>query len=240
MLIYPAIDIRFGHVVRLSLGDYSQMTVYGDDPVRMAKEFRDAGAEAIHVVDLDAARDGVQSNLSIISGIASVGLFTQVGGGARDTDSIRRYIDAGVSRVIIGSAIITNPGFLKKSAQTFPGKIAAGIDAKDGKIAIHGWKDLTDVDALSYLQSLPEQGVDCAIYTDISRDGMLSGSNLEEYRKASGIPGLKLIASGGVSSVNEILELSQLGLHGAIIGKALYDGKLSLREALAAAKGAKA
>ena len=230
MLIFPAIDLRGGQVVRLAEGDYERMTVYGDDPAAVAAEFRAQGAQQLHMVDLDAARSGEQVNLGYIERVVrESGLYVQVGGGGRDEDSVKRYLDIGVSRVIIGSAAITNPGFLEKMAARHPGKIAAGVDAKGGLIAIHGWRELTGVVAFDFLTKLPQMGVGTAIYTDIGRDGLLGGANIEAYQATKAIAGLDIIASGGVSSESDVARLAGLGLCGAIIGKALYAGVLDLK-----------
>lgn len=240
MKIFPAIDLRGGRVVRLTEGDYDRMTVYGDDPVQVAGGFLAAGAEFLHVVDLDAAKDGVQVNLKVIGQLARVGLRMEVGGGGRDDQSIKRYLDAGVERVIIGSAAITTPGFLERMAKAHPGRIAAGVDAKGGMVAIHGWREVTDVDAFEFLKSLPTLGVDTAIYTDISRDGMMMGANIDAYRATKQIEGLNVIASGGVSAEADIIALKELKLYGAIIGRALYTGAIDLKKALQlAAEGEK-
>ena len=233
MLIFPAIDLRGGQVVRLAEGDYERMTVYGDDPAAVAAEFRSQGAAQLHMVDLDAARSGEQVNLRCIERVVRENaLFVQVGGGGRDEDSVKRYLDIGVSRVIIGSAAITTPGFLEKMAARHPGKIAAGVDAKAGFIAIHGWREVTDVAAFDFLTKLPQMGVGTAIYTDISRDGLLGGANIEAYQATKVIEGLDVIASGGVSSESDVARLTELDLYGAIIGKALYAGVLDLRRAI--------
>jgi len=233
MLIFPAIDLRDGRVVRLVEGDYDRMTVYSDDPVATAESFRAAGATHLHMVDLDAARTGELRNLGCIERVVRESkLFVQVGGGGRDEDSVARYQGIGVSRVIIGSVAITRPGFLEEMAARYPGRIAAGVDARDGRIAIHGWRELTDVPALAFLRSLPRMGARVAVYTDIGRDGLLGGANIEAYREAYEIEGLDVIASGGVSSESDVTRLAALGVYGAIIGKALYAGKLDLRRAI--------
>ena len=240
MLIFPAIDLKDGQVVRLTEGDYDRMTVYGADPLAAALEFLAAGAEYLHVVDLDAARDGGQKNFPVIEALARYsGLRIEVGGGARSVDSAKKYLDAGVERVIVGSAAVEQPELLEKLAGLFPGRIAAGVDAKDGKVAIHGWRTLTDLDAYEFVRRLPEQGIDTVIYTDIARDGMLAGPNLKAYGQLNDIAGLRVVASGGVTSLSDVEALAQLHMYAAIIGKALYAGKMDLRQALAAAgKGA--
>ena len=237
MLIFPAIDLRDGQVVRLVEGDYDRMTVYGNDPLSVAKAYREAGAEYLHVVDLDAAKDGAQKNLAVIQKLAAEsGLKLEVGGGVRDEASARRYLDAGVSRVILGSAAIEKPQLMEALARQYPGQVAAGVDAKNGFVAIHGWKTVTDIVAYDFAESLPRRGIDTVIYTDISRDGKLQGPNVAAYERLSRIPGLKIVASGGVSSPEDVGALAKLDLYAAIIGKALYDGRITLEAALKAAE----
>lgn len=237
MIIFPAIDLRDGQVVRLVEGDYDRMTVYGNDPLAVAKAYKEAGAEYLHVVDLDAALDGSQKNLAVIDQLArESGLSLEVGGGARDEDSARRYLDLGVERVILGSAAIEEPKLMEKLAKKYPHRIAAGVDARDGFIAIHGWKTVTGIIAYDFVENLPEQGVDTVIYTDIRRDGKLSGPNLDAYAQLREIKKMKIIASGGISTVTDIQALAKLKLYGAIIGKAFYDGRITAAQALEAAK----
>lgn len=237
MILFPAIDLRGGCVVRLTEGDYDRMTIYGDNPVETAKSFRAAGATHLHVVDLDGAKDGAQVNLPVIASIAKqTGLIVEVGGGARDEASARRYLDAGASRVILGTMAVEKPELMEALAAKYPGKIAAGVDAKNGFIAIHGWRTLTDIPALDFLKTLPARGVTAAAYTDIGTDGMLGGTNLAAFRDAASIQGLDVIASGGITYERELVALRDLKLYGAIVGKALYAGKLNLRRALALAK----
>ncbi len=240
MLIFPAIDLRNGQVVRLTEGDYDQMTVYGADPLAAAASFRAAGAEWLHVVDLDAAKDGGQKNFSIIERLAKEsGLKLEVGGGARSEESAARYLDAGVFRVIVGSAAVEKPGLLEALAKKYPGKIAAGVDAKNGFVAIHGWRTVTDIPAFDFVKNLPGQGVDTVIYTDISRDGRLMGPNMSAYERLKEIEGLRVVASGGVSSIENVEALAKLELYAAIIGKALYAGKIDLKHAIDAGEGEK-
>ncbi len=237
MLIFPAIDLRDGQVVRLVEGDYDRMTVYGSDPLAVAKAYRAAGAEYLHVVDLDAAKDGEQKNLTVIQKLAAEsGLRLEVGGGVRDEESAKRYLDAGVSRVILGSAAIENPQFMENLAKQYPGKVAAGVDARNGFVAIHGWKTVTDIVAYDFVESLPGRGIGTVIYTDISRDGKLQGPNIEAYQRLGQIKGLDIVASGGVSSAVDVAALAKLNLYAVIIGKALYDGRITLVQALEAAE----
>ena len=237
MLIFPAIDLRDGQVVRLVEGDYDRMTVYGNDPLSVAKAYREAGAEYLHVVDLDAAKDGAQKNLAVIEKLAAEsGLRLEVGGGVRDEASAKRYLDAGVARVILGSAAIEKPELMETLAKRYPGQVAAGVDARNGFVAIHGWKTVTDIVAYDFVESLPRRGIDTVIYTDISRDGKLQGPNVSAYERLSKIKNLNIVASGGVSSPDDVAALAKLDLYAAIIGKALYDGRMTLEEALKAAK----
>lgn len=238
MLIFPAIDLRDGHVVRLTEGDYDQMTVYSLEPAEAARAFLDAGAKYLHTVDLDGAKDGSQKNYSVIASLAkNSGLKIEVGGGARDEDSVRRYLDAGVQRVILGTMAVEKPKLMEKLAALYPGQIAAGVDARDGFVAIHGWRTVTDLDAFEFVKSLPERGVNTVIYTDIARDGKLMGPNLPAYERLNQINHLDVVASGGVSAMEDVSALARMGMYAAIIGKALYAGKIDLKEALTAARG---
>ena len=233
MFIYPAIDLRDGKVVRLTKGDYDRMEVYSSDPSMIARSFREAGATHLHVVDLDGAKDGKLCNYDIISKLAAEDLFVEVGGGIRDEERIKAYLDAGVKRIILGSAAIENPGFAAEMAKKYGNAIAVGVDASDGKVAIHGWKVVTDVDSVEFCKDLVKNGVTTVIYTDISKDGTLSGTNLEIYKELSAIDGLSIIASGGITFEHELATLRDMNLHGAILGKALYTGKLDLARSIA-------
>ena len=241
MLIFPAIDLRGGQVVRLTLGDYDQMTVYASDPAEIARNFKAAGAKCLHVVDLDAAKDGTQTNLPAIEAIMKEGsLFVEVGGGGRSEESVARYMDLGVNRVILGTMAVENPSLMEKLAARYPGRIAAGVDAKDGFVAIHGWRTVTDKNAYDFVKALPSQGVNTVIYTDISRDGMLQGANLPAYARLNEIENLDIVASGGISFEREISALRDMNMYAAIVGKALYTGKLDLSRVLAVARGKEA
>jgi phosphoribosylformimino-5-aminoimidazole carboxamide ribotide isomerase len=237
MLIFPAIDLRGGKVVRLRQGDYDQMTVYSDDPQETAKGFLYAGAERLHAVDLDGAKDGSPKNREVIRALCRLPMDVQVGGGIRDEQTIREYLSFGVRRVILGSVFAEDFAFAERMGRLYGDKIAAGVDVKDGFVAIHGWKDVTDLDGFEFCRKLLDAGISTVIYTDISKDGLLSGTNLGAYRKLQTIEGLNVIASGGVTSGEDIIALRDLGVYGAIIGKALYDGKLSLSRALELAGG---
>ena len=236
MKLFPAIDLRGGKVVRLTEGDYDRMTVYGDDPAATADGFRGAGAECLHVVDLDGALEGDAVNFSVVEKIVQSGLFVEVGGGIRSEERIERYLAVGAKRVIIGTIAVEKPDFALKMIKKYGESVAVGVDARDGKVAIHGWKTVTDKDAFEFCEFLRDAGADCVIYTDISRDGTLSGANLSAYERLARLDGLKVIASGGVTRTEEIRSLAAMGLYGAIVGKAVYTGALDLREALAAAK----
>lgn len=233
MLIFPAIDLHDGRVVQLKQGDYGQVTVYGDDPLVMAERFMEQGAKQLHAVDLDAAKDGAQKNLPLIEKLAKLGLFLEVGGGCRDEESIRRYLDAGVGRAIVGTLAAERPEELRRLAALFPGRLAVGVDAKDGKVATHGWRVITDLDAWHFAASLPGLGVETAIFTDVTRDGMMEGPNFAAYEKLVQIEGLAVIASGGVSGEEDVKRLKEIGVDGLIAGTAIYDGRLDLRRAIA-------
>jgi len=233
MTIYPAIDLYEGKAVRLTRGDYSRMTVYSDDPVGVARGFREAGATQAHIVDLEGAREAKPVNFDTIKRIiAESGLNVQVGGGIRAADVIEKYLDAGVQRVILGTAAVSAPGFLRETVKTFGGAIAVSADMKDGFIAINGWTETSDRDAQGFCHSVEDMGVQTLICTDISKDGLLGGTNMELYRTLREKLTIRLIASGGISSLDEIKTLSALDIDGAILGKALYTGLIVLEEAL--------
>ncbi|MDO4552094.1 MAG: 1-(5-phosphoribosyl)-5-[(5-phosphoribosylamino)methylideneamino]imidazole-4-carboxamide isomerase [Bacillota bacterium] len=237
MNIFPAIDLREGRVVRLTQGDYDRMEVYGDSPVDMAAAFRARGASFLHMVDLDGARDGTTANRDSVAAVAAAGgLFIQVGGGVRTEERIASYLELGVDRVILGTVAAENFAFAEKMAAKYGPAIAVGVDAKDGFVAIRGWKELTALQGVEFCRRLAEAGVETVIYTDISRDGAMQGTNLEVYRVLSQVKGLNVVASGGVSSYEEIEALRDLGLYGTILGKALYTGTLELEKAIALAR----
>lgn len=230
MQIFPAIDLRGGQVVRLYQGDYDQETVYGSDPCAYAREFIDAGAQYLHVVDLDGARDGTTANFDSIAAIAKQGgLYIEAGGGIRTEDRIRQYLDLGVGRCILGTIAVKDFAFTERMARTYSDQIAVGVDAKDGYVAVNGWKEISREKGVDFCRRLRDAGVKTVIYTDISRDGAGQGTNLELYRELSGIEGLEITASGGVSSIEELRELERMGVRAAILGKALYSGRLNLR-----------
>lgn len=233
MIIIPAIDIKDGQCVRLIQGDYDQITNYGDDPVSQALEWQALGAEMIHLVDLDGAKEGRLMNGELIRKISQkIDVPLEVGGGIRDTKAVENYIQAGVSRVIIGTAAVNNPEWLNQMVQKYKDKICVSIDAKDGKIATEGWLKATDTDAIEYILKLEEMGVKTIVYTDISKDGMMKGPNFQMYEKISQLSNIDVIASGGVSSLSDVKRLKEMNLYGAIIGRALYEGAIDLKEAL--------
>lgn len=237
MYIYPAIDLYGGKAVRLFKGDYTQMTVYSDDPVGVARDFAAAGASRIHLVDLEGAKTGKPANLSAIAKIIeATGLFAEVGGGIRDMETVESYLAIGVSRVILGTAAVRNPDFLKAALGKYGEKIAVGVDLKGGFVAIKGWTETSELKAGDFFEKMQTLGVKTIICTDISRDGAMKGSNLNLYRDLSARFDIELIASGGVSSMEDVTALAAMGLHGAIIGKAYYVGAVDLKEAVEAAK----
>ncbi len=238
MKIFPAIDIRNGNVVRLTEGDYDKMTVYGSEPAETAEMFIKKGAENLHIVDLDGAKDGTPVNFEKIKTIAQTGkLFTEVGGGIRDEKRIEDYLSLGVNRVILGTVAVRNFTFVEEAVKKYGDKIAVGVDARNGNVAISGWLETTQIDSVEFCKKLCDAGVRTVIYTDISKDGTLSGTNIEIYEKLSEIKGLNIIASGGITFEEEIKKLSSINIHGAIVGKAVYAGKLDLERVIKIAKG---
>lgn len=238
MKIYPAVDIKDGKCVRLKMGNAADKTVYFENPVDAAKSFADAGSDVIHVVDLDGAFSGESSNLPAISRIAQLGMFVELGGGLRDEASVRRAFDAGAGRAIIGTKACTNPDFAAALAEKYGGKIAAGIDARGGKVAIKGWVELSGLDSFDLAVRLARGGVKTFVYTDIDTDGMLAGPNLAAQKKmleTLSPYGARLVASGGVSSEGDVsdflgLARSHGNLEGVIVGKAIYERRVDLRK----------
>ncbi len=238
MEIFPAIDIRGGKVVRLTEGDYDRMTVYSDSPCEIAKEFISKGATNLHVVDLDGAKDGTTANFETIKALCEFKeLFIEVGGGIRNLERVKNYIDLGVDRVIIGTAAVKNYPFVEEAVALYGDKIAVGVDAKDGKVAVSGWLEVTDVNSVDFCKKLRDTGVKTVIYTDISKDGTLTGTNLEIYKELAKIENLDIVASGGITFEEEIVELAKMNNYAAIVGKAIYSGKLSLERVLLLSKG---
>lgn len=237
MIILPAIDLLGRKAVRLLKGNYNQVTVYSDSPLEVAREFKSLGAMHIHMVDLDGAKYGTTPNMDIVAEVAeNTGLFVEIGGGIRSMDTVKKYIDAGVSRVILGTAAICDEAFLKEAVRTYGEKIAVGADVKDGKIAVKGWLEQSDVTLDEFFLKMQNLGVKNIICTDISRDGAMRGTNLELYRELSEKYSLDITASGGVSSIEDVKELRKMNLYGAIIGKAYYTGAVDLKEAIEVAK----
>lgn len=232
MEIYPAIDLRDGKSVRLTKGDYNRMKVYDDDPAGVARGFLAAGARRLHVVDLDGARTGVPQNAETVRALTAVGLQTQLGGGIRDEKRIEEYLRWGISRVILGTVAVRDFAFTERMVKRYGDAIAVGVDARDGQVAVSGWEETTSLSGIEFCRRLRDAGVKTVIYTDIGRDGCLQGANLPLYQTLSKIEGLDVIASGGVSFEGDLTALNAMGLHGAIVGKALYEGKLTLRRCL--------
>ncbi len=237
MVIFPAIDLVDGQVVRLYQGDYNQKQVFGSNPLEFAKDFEAQGAEYLHLVDLDGAKLGTPKNFAIVKQITqNTSLFVELGGGIRDEETVEQCFAAGVGRVILGTAALKNPEFTKKMVRQYPEKIAIGVDARDGKVAIEGWLATSEVDSVSFCKEMQELGVKYIIYTDISRDGAEKGTNLAIYETLSAIEGLQITASGGVSSLQDVVALQKMNLYAAILGKALYTGAVNLGQAIQTAK----
>lgn len=241
MLIFPAIDLYGGQAVRLYQGDYDQMTIYDPEPLHTVEKFEAAGATHLHLVDLEGAKTGQTTNLPTIEKItARTGLFVEVGGGIRSMDTVRRYLDAGVSRVILGTAAVTDPDFTARALAEYGDKIAVGADLKDGKVAIKGWLETSQDGWQTFFDRMQQLGVKTIICTDISRDGAMEGTNRELYRTLAVRYPMDIIASGGVSSLEDIQALKAAGVAGAIIGKAYYTGAIDLAQAIALGEGGRA
>ncbi len=237
MNIFPAIDLVQGKAVRLFKGDYAQMTVYNEDPLSVAKDFEAAGAKYIHLVDLEAAKSGVPANLETIRSIAAnTDLFIEVGGGIRNMETVKTYLDAGVDRVILGTAAVEDPAFLQAALEKYGAKIAVGVDLKDGFVAIKGWTEKSQETADAFFAKMEKMGVQTVICTDISKDGAMQGTNRALYKELSEKFKIDLIASGGVSSIEDIEALRAMDLYGAIIGKAYYIGAIDLKQAIEVAR----
>lgn len=231
MKIFPAIDLLGGNAVRLTKGDYGKSTVYSDDPVSVAKSFYADGARYLHIVDLDGAKSGQTDNFDTVSRIISAtGMYCEIGGGIRDTDRIEKYLAAGIDRVILGTAAIKDPEFRRSAVQNYGDKIAVGVDAKDGYVAVSGWLETTAVKGIDFCRTLADEGVSAVIYTDISRDGMLEGTNIQLYRELCRTAGIEFTASGGITDMEELYALKEMGCAAAILGKALYAEKLNLKK----------
>ena len=237
MILLPAIDLFDKKAVRLYKGDYQNMTVYSENPIEIARDFEACGAKYIHMVDLEGAKDGTTPNIAIVEQVTKeTGLFVEIGGGIRSMETVERYLNAGVQRVILGTAAVKDPDFLKAAVGKYGEKIAVGADVKDGKIAIKGWLETAGTTLEEFLAEMQALGVRNIICTDISRDGAMRGTNLELYKALSEKYTLDITASGGVSTMEDVLALNRMGIYGAIIGKAYYTGAIDLKEALEAVK----
>ena len=237
MNIFPAIDIIDGKAVRLLKGDYTLKTVYNDNPLNVVKDFKAAGATHLHLVDLDGAKSGTTDNFDTIKEIVAVGgIFVEIGGGIRNMDTVDKYLKIGVNRVIIGTAAVTDPDFLKKAIEKYGDKISVGVDIKDGFVAIKGWTEKSEFTLFDFCEKMQLLGVKHLICTDISKDGAMKGTNLNLYKELSEKFSIDITASGGVSTIDDIINLKQLNLYGAIIGKAYYTGAIDLKEAIQVAK----
>lgn len=237
MIIYPAIDLYEGKAVRLYKGDYQQMTVYSENPVEIAEDFARKGATCIHLVDLEGAKNGDTPNFETVRRIkAATGLFCEIGGGIRSMEVIRRYMDAGIDRVILGTAAVTDPAFLTEAVAQYGKRIAVGVDIRDGYVAIKGWTEKSQLEAFSFCEKMEQMGICALICTDISKDGAMQGANHDLYQQLSQKFSMDIIASGGVSSLVDVRRLAKMKIHGAIIGKAYYTGAIDLSEAIEVAK----
>lgn len=237
MILFPAIDLFDKKAVRLYKGDYQNMTVYSEKPIEVARDFETCGATHIHMVDLEGAKDGTTPNLSVVAQVAlETSLFVEIGGGIRNMETVERYLEAGVSRIILGTAAVIDEAFLRTAVTAYPGKIAVGADVKDGCIAIKGWLETSSLTLDAFLQKMEAIGVKNVICTDISRDGAMRGTNLALYKELSEKYALDITASGGVSTMEDIRKLRDMNLYGAIIGKAYYTGAIDLKEALEVAR----
>ncbi len=236
MLIYPAIDLYRGQAVRLARGDYASVTVYSRCPLDVARDFASSGAKRVHLVDLEGARDGGTPNFETIRAVKrGTGLFCEAGGGIRSMETIERFVGAGIDRVILGTAA-TRPGFAREAAARFGNRVAVGVDIRDGFVAVKGWTRSSGLEAFDFCRRMQDDGISALVVTDISKDGMMRGTNAALYGKLASILGIDIIASGGVSSLDDIRRLKALGLHGAIVGKAYYEKAFSLKEAIEVAQ----
>ena len=237
MLIFPAIDLFEKEAVRLYKGDYNQKTVYSSDPVSVAFDFKNSGATHIHLVDLEGAKSGETPNFDVVCAIkAQTGLFCEIGGGIRNMETVDKYINAGLDRVILGTAAVTSEGFVEEAVKKYGGKIAVGIDIKDGCVAIKGWTESSGIDAFEFCEKMEKIGVKTLICTDISKDGAMVGTNRELYKELSERFSIDITASGGVSSIDDVKALRKLDMYGAIIGKAYYTKAIDLSEAVEVAR----
>lgn len=237
MRIFPAIDIYYKKAVRLYKGDYEKMTVYSENPSEIAVDFAASGATHIHLVDLEGAKNGTTPNIDVVEKIIkSAPLFSEIGGGIRDIETVEKYINIGVNRVILGTAAVTNPEFLQRAVDKYGEKIAVGADIKDGFVAIRGWVEKTEIPCFEFCEKMQNIGVKTLICTDISKDGAMLGTNHELYKQLSEKFKMNIVASGGVSSIEDVKKLTSLGIYGAIIGKAYYTGAISIKQAVEVAE----
>ncbi len=237
MKLFPAIDLFDGKAVRLYKGDYNQMTVYSENPIEIARDFENKGAKFIHIVDLEGAKDGTTPNLEIVGQISKeTSLFCEIGGGIRSMETVEKYLESGVDRVILGTAAVKDEAFLKEAVTKYGEKIAVGVDIKDGFVAIKGWTENSEYNCFEFCEKMQNLGVKTLICTDISKDGAMQGTNRELYKQLSERFNIDITASGGVSSIDDIKALQKLDLYGAIIGKAYYIGAIDLEEAVAITK----
>lgn len=237
MILFPAIDILDGKAVRLLKGDYNQVTVYSERPWEFAQDFVSKGCSAIHIVDLDGAKTGDTVNIKTVEKIAQTkGLYSEIGGGIRSMEMVERYLEAGISRVILGTAALKDPAFLKEAIRKYDDRIAVGVDLKDGYVSVKGWIETSDKEGFEFMKELEDIGVSTVIVTDISRDGAMKGTNLELYRRISTETGMKVTASGGISTLDDLKALRAMDIYGAIIGKAYYTGAIRLEDALEVAR----
>lgn len=237
MIIFPAIDLFEGKAVRLYKGDYNKMTVYSDNPPEIAEDFKAQGATHIHIVDLEGAKGGTTPNFdTVIEVKRRSGLFCEIGGGIRDMNTIERYISSGIDRVILGTAAVTNEGFVKEAVKEYGEKIAVGIDIKDGFVAIKGWTEKSSLTAFEFCEKMQSEGVETLICTDISKDGAMNGTNHALYHELMSKFNMNITASGGVSSLGDVKRLAEKKLYGAIIGKAYYTGDIDLKQAVEVAR----
>lgn len=238
MYIFPAIDIIGGNVVRLTRGDYDKVNKYSITPLDAASEFCACGASHMHIVDLDGAKSGNADNAKVIEGIVKrFNMFVEVGGGIRSEEQIKKYLDCGVSRVILGTSAVKDMAFTERMVSKYGKAVSVGVDAAGGKVAVSGWKEVTNIDSLEFCRQLQNMGVRHIIYTDISKDGCLNGTNIAIYKVLCRTLQIDITASGGITYLHELQKLKKMNIYGAIVGKAIYEGKLNLAEAIAAAEG---
>lgn len=237
MQIWPAIDLRGGRCVRLEQGDYQRETIFGDDPAEMAKQWADTGAAQLHLVDLDGARGGEAGNRTAVRAILdAISIPCELGGGIRDEETIRDWLDAGVSRLVVGTRALREPGWFLSMCERFPNKLALGLDARNGRVATDGWLETSDVDAVDFAGQFQDKPVAAIIYTDIAKDGMMAGPNFGAVAAMNEAVETPVIASGGVTTASDVQRLAEIGVAGCIIGRTLYDGKLTIAEAIRAAQ----